>query len=68
MNSRIRTLDDNGRALLSPTFLDFCIKVRKNDLSILPELGKSLSRFATYAIEKAWNSLMLSWKTPVSRT
>jgi Ran GTPase-activating protein (RanGAP) involved in mRNA processing and transport len=33
------TIDD-GRALLSPTFLEFCAKVRNNDPSILPELGK----------------------------
>jgi hypothetical protein len=33
------TIDD-GRALLSSTFLDFCAKVRNNDPSILPELGK----------------------------
>jgi Ran GTPase-activating protein (RanGAP) involved in mRNA processing and transport len=31
---------DNGRALLSSTFLDFCVKVRNNDPSILQELGK----------------------------
>jgi Ran GTPase-activating protein (RanGAP) involved in mRNA processing and transport len=33
------TIDD-GRALLSPTFLDFCSKVRKDDPSVLPEPGK----------------------------
>jgi hypothetical protein len=33
------TIDD-GIALLSPTFLEFCAKVRNNDSSILPELGK----------------------------
>jgi Ran GTPase-activating protein (RanGAP) involved in mRNA processing and transport len=33
------TIDD-GRALLSLTFLDFCVKVRNNDPSILPEIGK----------------------------
>jgi hypothetical protein len=32
------TIDD-GRALLSSTFLEFCAKVRNNDPSILPELG-----------------------------
>ena len=31
---------DEGRPLLSSTFLDFCIKVRYNDPSILPECGK----------------------------
>jgi hypothetical protein len=31
---------DDGRALLSSTFLEFCVKVRNNDPSILPELGK----------------------------
>jgi hypothetical protein len=33
------TIDD-GRALLSSTFLGFCAKVRNDDPSILPELGK----------------------------
>jgi Ran GTPase-activating protein (RanGAP) involved in mRNA processing and transport len=33
------TIDD-GRPLLSSTFLDFCIKVRSNDPSILPECGE----------------------------
>jgi Leucine-rich repeat (LRR) protein len=31
---------DDGRALLSSTFLDFCSKVRNSDPSILPALGK----------------------------
>jgi hypothetical protein len=31
---------DNGIPLLSSTFLEFCAKVRNNDPSILPELGK----------------------------
>jgi hypothetical protein len=31
---------DNGGALLSSTFLEFCAKVRSNDPSILPEFGK----------------------------
>jgi Ran GTPase-activating protein (RanGAP) involved in mRNA processing and transport len=31
---------DNGRAVLSSTFLEFCVKVRNNDPSILPESGK----------------------------
>jgi hypothetical protein len=35
----IRSIDD-GRHLLSSTFLEFCVKVRNNDPSILPELGK----------------------------
>jgi Ran GTPase-activating protein (RanGAP) involved in mRNA processing and transport len=34
----ISTIDD-GRALLSSTFLKFCVKVRINDPSIMPELG-----------------------------
>jgi hypothetical protein len=34
-----RTIDD-GRALLSSTFLEFCDKVRNNDPSILPKLSK----------------------------
>jgi hypothetical protein len=33
------TIDD-GRAFLSSTFLDFCAKVRKDDPTVLPELGK----------------------------
>jgi hypothetical protein len=33
------TIDD-GRALLSSTFLEFCAKVRNNDPSILPAVGK----------------------------
>ena len=31
---------DDGRALLSPTFLEFCSKVRNNDPSIMPEPGE----------------------------
>jgi hypothetical protein len=31
---------DNGRATLSPSFLDFCAKVRNNHPSILPPPGK----------------------------
>jgi hypothetical protein len=31
---------DNGRALLSSTFLDICVKVRNNDPTILQELGE----------------------------
>jgi hypothetical protein len=31
---------DDGSALLSSTFLEFCSKVRNNDPSILPECGK----------------------------
>jgi hypothetical protein len=34
------TIDDDGRASLSSTFLEFCAKVRNNDLSILPEAGR----------------------------
>jgi Ran GTPase-activating protein (RanGAP) involved in mRNA processing and transport len=41
IDSTTSTIDD-GRALLSSTFLEFCAKVRKNDPSILPELGKPL--------------------------
>jgi hypothetical protein len=37
-NDSTVTIDD-GRALLSSTFLEFCVKVRKNDPSILPKLG-----------------------------
>jgi hypothetical protein len=32
--------DDDGRALVSSTFLEFCAKVRNDDPSILPEPGK----------------------------
>jgi hypothetical protein len=35
------TIDD-GRAVLSSTFLEFCVKVRNNDPSFLPEAGKPL--------------------------
>jgi hypothetical protein len=31
---------DDSRALLSSAFLDFCSKIRNNDPSILPALGK----------------------------
>jgi Ran GTPase-activating protein (RanGAP) involved in mRNA processing and transport len=40
-NDSTGTIDD-GRALLSSTFLDFCAKVRNSDPSILPELGHPL--------------------------
>jgi Ran GTPase-activating protein (RanGAP) involved in mRNA processing and transport len=39
LNDSTGTIDD-GRALLSSTFLEFCAKVRNNDPSILPEFGK----------------------------
>jgi Ran GTPase-activating protein (RanGAP) involved in mRNA processing and transport len=38
MNVSTGTIDD-GRALLSSTFLEICAKVRNNDPSILPEIG-----------------------------
>jgi hypothetical protein len=38
-NDSTRTADD-GRALLSSSFLEFCTKVRSNDTSILPEPGE----------------------------
>jgi Ran GTPase-activating protein (RanGAP) involved in mRNA processing and transport len=38
VSTAISTIDD-GRALLSSTFLEFCAKVRNNDPSILPEVG-----------------------------
>jgi hypothetical protein len=31
---------DDSTALLSSTFLDFCVKVRTDDTSVLPEPGK----------------------------
>jgi Ran GTPase-activating protein (RanGAP) involved in mRNA processing and transport len=37
-STALSTIAD-GRASLSSTFLDFCVKVRNNDPSILPELG-----------------------------
>jgi hypothetical protein len=37
-NDSTGTIDD-GRALLS-TFIELCVKVRNNDPSVLPELGK----------------------------
>jgi Ran GTPase-activating protein (RanGAP) involved in mRNA processing and transport len=39
-NSALTGTIDDGRPLLSSTFLDFCIKVRCNDPSILPDCGK----------------------------
>jgi hypothetical protein len=38
-STALSTIDD-GRAVLSSTFLDFCVKVRKDDPSILPEPGQ----------------------------
>lgn len=32
----------DGTALLSPVFLEFCVKIRSNDPSILPEPGNPL--------------------------
>jgi hypothetical protein len=37
----LSTIED-GRALLSPIFLEFCTKVRNNDLSVLPAPGEPL--------------------------
>jgi hypothetical protein len=34
----LRTVED-GRALLSSAFLEFCVKVRNNDPSVLPDLA-----------------------------
>jgi hypothetical protein len=39
-DSALTSTIDDGRALPSSTFLYFCIKVRNNDPSILPEFGK----------------------------
>jgi hypothetical protein len=39
LNDSTGTIED-GRTLLSPSFLEFCDKVRNNDPSILPELGE----------------------------
>jgi hypothetical protein len=39
-NGFTSTIDD-GRALRRSTFLDFCDRVRSDDLSILPEPGES---------------------------
>jgi Ran GTPase-activating protein (RanGAP) involved in mRNA processing and transport len=41
VSTAISTTDD-GRALLSSTFLEFCAKVRSNDTSILPAPGNPL--------------------------
>jgi hypothetical protein len=38
-STRTSAIDD-GRALLSSTFLEFCAKVRNNDPSLLPDVGK----------------------------
>jgi hypothetical protein len=40
-STALGTIED-GRALLSSAFLEFCAKVRTNDPSILPELGEPL--------------------------
>jgi hypothetical protein len=40
-NESTSTIDDD-RALLSSEFLEFSVKLRNNDPSILPELGKPL--------------------------
>jgi Ran GTPase-activating protein (RanGAP) involved in mRNA processing and transport len=39
-DSTVLSTTDNRRALLSSTFLEFCVKVRNNDPSIMPELGE----------------------------
>jgi hypothetical protein len=41
-DSTVLSTVDDGRALLSSVFLEFCVKVRNDDPSILPELGKPL--------------------------
>jgi hypothetical protein len=51
----------------SSTFLEFCAKVRKDDPSVLPEPDQPL-RIRNFSEKEEWNSLMLSWKTSVSRT
>jgi hypothetical protein len=38
-STALSTIDD-GRAVLSSTFLDFCVNVRQDDPSILPEPGQ----------------------------
>jgi Ran GTPase-activating protein (RanGAP) involved in mRNA processing and transport len=42
-DSTVLSTVDDGRALLSSAFLEFCAKVRTSDASILPELGKPFS-------------------------
>jgi Ran GTPase-activating protein (RanGAP) involved in mRNA processing and transport len=39
-DSTARSTIEDGTALLSPIFLEFCTKVRKNDLSVLPAPGE----------------------------
>jgi hypothetical protein len=39
-DSTLTSAIHDGRALLSSTFLEFCVKVRKDDPSIMPEFGK----------------------------
>jgi hypothetical protein len=41
LNDSAGTIDD-GRASLSSTFLEFCVKVRNNDPSVLPAPGQPL--------------------------
>jgi hypothetical protein len=38
-DSTVLSTVEDGRPLLSSAFLDFCVKVRNNDPSILPEFG-----------------------------
>jgi hypothetical protein len=60
--------------LSSSTFLDFCVKVRTDDTSVLPVPGKPFKIRHLSEKEDAlgatlgWNSLMLSWKTTASYT
>jgi hypothetical protein len=39
-DSTLTSTIDDGRALLSSTFLEFCAKVRNNDPTVLPEFGE----------------------------
>jgi Ran GTPase-activating protein (RanGAP) involved in mRNA processing and transport len=41
-DSAARSTIDDGRALLSSSFLEFCAKLRNNNSSILPEVGQPL--------------------------
>jgi hypothetical protein len=50
-STELSTVED-GRALLSSAFLEFCVKVRNNDPSILPELGNGKSFNIRHLSEK----------------
>jgi hypothetical protein len=67
-NSTITDTINDGRALLSSTFIEFCGKVRNNNSSILPAVDKPFDIRRMWCEREGIEPLMLSWKTSVSRT